>query len=326
MSVKYRPADEDDVLADVLRSLRLRSRLFCRSELSAPWAMTLQAGDYAHFHVVERGGAWLRLEGETVATPLASGDLVVIPHGRGHTLSASPTALPVPLEELARERAAGHFVVRDGGGGAETEMICGSFEFDLTRDNPVLAVLPPVLHVRRGGGSAEWVGPILGLLSAEARSAREGSATIVARLTDVIFVQAVRAWLDEQPPGSGGWLGALRDPHVGRALALMHREPARDWSVSSLAGEVGMSRSPFARRFRDRVGEPPLAYLTRWRMRLAADLIRGERLRLETVAGRVGYDSEPAFSRAFKRRFGLSPSAYRASAARPDASKSSPAS
>lgn len=312
MSIKY-TAGENDVLADVLGAVRLSGRLFCRSELSAPWAMTLASGDYAHFHVIERGAAWLRIDGETQATALSGGDFVIVPHGRGHTLATTPNARPVPFETLDRKRAGDHYFVRHGGGGAETQMICGTFEFDRTRENPILAVLPPVIHVRGfGGRSGEWLEPLLRLLSIEAREAREGSATILTRLTDIIFVKAVRAWLDDQPPGSGGWLGALRDPQIGRALGLLHRSPERAWTVAALAAEIGMSRSPFAERFRTLVGEPPLAYLTRWRMHLVAGLIRDERLSLREMAERVGYESEPAFSRAFKRHFGLSPTAYRA--------------
>lgn len=298
-----------DVLSEVLGALRLRSRVFCRSEFSALWAMTLRASPYAHFHVIERGGAWIRLDGERRSHALAGGDLVIVPHGRGHTLSASPNARPVPLDRLPRQEASGHYVVRHGGG-AETRMICGSFEFDRMKRNPILGLLPPVLHVR-GGGSAEWLDRLLRLLASEARAPRPGSATVIARLTDIVFVQAVRAWVDEQPDGAGGWLGALRDPQIGAALGLMHRAPDRDWSVATLAAEVGMSRSPFAARFKTLAGEPPLAYLTRWRMDLAASLMQSEKLTLREMADRVGYESEAAFSKAFKRYFNRSPRDYR---------------
>jgi AraC-like DNA-binding protein len=307
---------DDDVLGDVLGTLRLSGRLFCTSEFSAPWAMTLGEGDHAHFHVVERGGAWLRVEGEPTAVALASGDLVIVPHGRGHTLGDSPTTEPVPFDSILRTQAGGHYAVRHGGGGAETRMICGAFGFDDMTNNPVLALLPPVLHVRSFGGRAtEWLDPLLKLLASEARHAREGSTTVVARLTDIIFVQAVRAWLAAQEPGEGGWLGALRDPQIAHSLVRIHREPERAWSVASLAAEVGMSRSPFAARFKVLVGETPLAYLTRWRMQVVASMLRAGKATLGEMAARAGYESEAAFSKAFKRHFGVSPSEYRRRAA-----------
>lgn len=307
-SLKYKTAGVD-VLADVLGTLRLRSRVFCRSEMSAPWSMTLGAGDFAHFHVIERGGAWLRFASEQEATALAAGDLVVVPHGDEHTLSTSPRARRVPLDALPREQVGAHYVVRSGGGGAATEMLCGAFEFDDVRGNPVLDALPRLLHVR---GVGTRLGSLLALLAAEAREPREGSAAIVTKLTDVVFVHALRAWLDEQRPGGGGWLGALRDPQIGAALAAMHRSPERDWSVADLADEASMSRSHFAARFRELVDRSPLAYLADLRMLLAGRLARDERLSLREMADRVGFRSEAAFSRAFKRHFGAPPTAYRA--------------
>lgn len=303
--------DDDDVLADVLGTLRLRSRIFCRSDLSAPWAMTLSASAYAHFHVVERGSAWLRLDGSREAVALEAGDLAIVPHGRGHTLADRPDAAPVPIEGIAREAAGDHYVFRYGGGGDEARMICGSFDVDRAAGDAIFSVLPEVVRVRSAARPGGWLDALLRLLSDEARAARQGSGTIVTRLTDIIFVHAVRAWLDELPEGAGGWLGALRDPKIGAAIARVHREPARDWTVAELASEVGMSRSPFAARFRALVGEPPLAYLTRWRMALAAGLLRDRRLTLREMAERTGYESEPAFSRAFKRHFGVSPRAFR---------------
>ncbi|HBL25509.1 MAG TPA: AraC family transcriptional regulator [Acidobacteria bacterium] len=310
-AIRYR-SNGGDVLADVLGTLRLRSRVFCRSDLRAPWAMTLRSCDYAHFHVVEQGNAWLRLERRREALPLATGDLVIVPHGRGHTLADTPDAPPVPLERLPRQEAGGHYVLRHGGSGAATQILCGAFELGLGSDNPVLAALPPVLHVPgQSAGTGAWLGPLLQLLLHEARQPRPGTGTILTRLTDVIFVQAVRVWLDAQPEGGGGWLGALRDPQVGAALAHLHREPERDWSVTELAAAVGLSRSPFAARFRELVGEPPLTYLTRWRMRLAASLLRDGQLTLRELAERSGYESEAAFSKAFKRQLGLSPRTFR---------------
>ncbi|HSG39546.1 MAG TPA: AraC family transcriptional regulator, partial [Thermoanaerobaculia bacterium] len=159
--------------------------------------------------------------------------------------------------------------------------------------------------------TTEWLGMTLRFLAAEARHPRPGAETLISRLTDVIFVQALRAWIESQPEGTGGWLGALRDRQTAAALGHIHREPERDWSVVSLASAVGMSRSSFASRFTALVGETPLAYLTRWRMHLASDLLRSRGLSVSQIAGRVGYESEAAFSKAFKREVGVPPGALR---------------
>jgi AraC-like DNA-binding protein len=303
--------DTADVLTGVLGTLRLEGRVYCRTEFSAPWSVEFPPGDFAHFHAVERGGGWFRLKGERRAHAIAAGDLVVVAHGQGHVLCDDPRTKPLPLERLAETAAPDARVLRHGGRGAETHMTCGSFRFADRGRNPILRLLPPVIRVRaRDGSAGGWLEPTLALLAHEARHARQGSGTILTRLTDVIFVQAVRSWVEEQPAGGAGWLGALRDPQVGAALGLIHREPERAWTVAGLAAEVGMSRSPFAAKFTELVGEPPLAYVTAWRMQVAAGLLR-DGLPVAEVAARVAYESEAAFSRAFKRWRGASPSAYR---------------
>ncbi len=301
-----------DVLTDVLNNLRIKGNVFCITDLSAPWAISGGPDHLAHFHVVESGGGWIKLEGAKKALPLASGDLALMPHGHGYTLSGGSKAKPVPIERLLKRRTAGQQNLRHGGGGDETHLICGSFEFGNRVENPLLQLLPPLIHIRGYRGRvSEWLELTLKLLANEARQARQGSEAILTRLSDVVFVQAVRAWIEEQPEDQGGWLGALRDPKIGAALALLHRQPERRWSVASLASEVGMSRSLFAARFTAKVGQAPLSYLTRWRMQLAADLLRDAQLTVREVAARVGYESEPSFSQAFKRQFSLSPGAYR---------------
>jgi AraC-like DNA-binding protein len=199
-----------------------------------------------------------------------------------------------------------------GGGGALTRMICGSFQFDNETRSPLRSILPPLIHLKHEHSHlGEWLEPTLKMLALEARQPRPGSETLISRLLDIIFVQALRVWIASEPPTSGGWLGALRDPQIGAALSLMHREPQRHWSVENLASEVAMSRSPFAARFTALVGEPPLTYLTNWRMHLAETLLTREGLNVSQVAGRIGYESEAAFSKAFKRYFGQSPLAHR---------------
>jgi AraC-like DNA-binding protein len=202
--------------------------------------------------------------------------------------------------------------MQHGGGGAQTLMTCGSFQFENGDHNPLLSLLPPLLHIPGGRARlTEWLEPTLRMLAHEARHPRHGSETLISRLIDIIFVQAVRAWVEDQPHDQGGWLGALRDQQIGAALGLIHREPHRDWSVAELAREVAMSRSIFAARFNSLVGAPPLTYLTRWRLRQAARMLAEERLSVGETALRVGYESEAAFSKAFKREFGQPPMAYR---------------
>jgi AraC-like DNA-binding protein len=318
-SLSDRPADTawraeaSDVLTSAMDAVRLRSRVFCRSELKAPWGMALKRSDYAHFHVIERGGAWLRIEGEEPVA-LAGGDLVVVPHGTGHTLTDSLGTTARPLSEIAGRRASegGCVVMRGGGEGAETRLVCGSFRFERREAHPLVELLPPLIHLRPAETpAAEWLEATLRFLAWETREARPGTETIVSRLTDVLFVQVLRAWIESLPEGQGGWMGALRDRQVGAALALVHRAPERDWTNASLAEAVGMSRSRFAARFAALVGEPPLAYVSRWRLETAAGLLQDGALSLAEVAQRVGYESEAAFSKAFRRRFGTPPGAYR---------------
>jgi AraC-like DNA-binding protein len=279
--------------------------------------MALKRSDYAHFHVIERGGAWLRIEGEEPVA-LAGGDLVVVPHGTGHTLADSLGTTARPLAEMAGRRASegGCVVMRGGGEGAETRLVCGSFRFERREAHPLVELLPPLIHLRPAETpAAEWLEATLRFLAWETREARPGTETIVSRLTDVLFVQVLRAWIESLPEGRGGWMGALRDRQVGAALALVHRAPERDWTNASLAEAVGMSRSRFAARFTALVGEPPLAYVSRWRLETAAGLLQDGALSLAEVAARVGYESEAAFSKAFRRRFGTPPGAYRRRAA-----------
>jgi len=306
-------AEAGDVLTAVMDAVRLRSRVFCRSELKSPWGIALRASSHAHFHVIERGGCWLRLQDQEPLA-LAGGDLVVIPHGTGHTLTDSPKTKARPLEQMVAGRTseAGCLVMRGGGEGVETSLVCGAFRFERPDAHPLLALLPPLIHIRPAErGAAEWLEATLRFLAWETREAGPGTETIISRLTDVIFVQALRAWIESLPEGRGGWLGALRDRHVGAALGLIHRVPERDWTNASLASEVGLSRSRFAARFTALVGQPPLTYLTRWRMEKAASLLQEGDRGLAEIAASVGYESEAAFSKAFRRRFGLPPGAYR---------------
>ena len=304
--------ERPDALTDVLDMLKPRGKVFCCSEVSAPWAMSIPGDGNVRFHVIERGGALLKMDGVKQGTPLASGDLVIVPHGKGHVLADSANTKPVPIHRLIKGKTDSNVLLQHGGGGARTLMTCCTFQFANGDYNPWLAVLPPLIHIASERKQLdEWLEPTLKMLADEARHPRSGSETLIARLIDIILVQAVRLWVEEQPHDRGGWLGALRDPQIGPALGLIHREPQKNWSVSSLAREVAMSRSIFSAKFSSLVGEPPLTYLTRWRLWQASKLLADGNLSVSETALRVGYESEAAFSRAFKRHFGHSPLAHR---------------
>jgi AraC family transcriptional regulator, alkane utilization regulator len=311
-------AGPPDVLTDVLGTLRLSSRVFSYSELSAPWALELPPGPFAYFHVIERSGGWIRLKDEKEARPFAGGDLIVIPHGGGHVVGSDPKVKPLTLKQFIRLRDE-NGLVKHGGGGPETHLICGVFQFDNRIDNPLISLLPRSIHFQGARDHADgWLDSTLRQFIYEARYPRPGSQIMVTRLTDLIFVQAVRTWLASQPKDGGGWLGALRDRQIGDALGLMHRDPGDDWSVESLANKVSMSRSKFAAKFKRLVHESPLAYLSRLRLNLAATLLVESHLTVGEISHRIGYDSETAFSTAFKRRYGLAPGIYRRRARQAD--------
>jgi AraC-like DNA-binding protein len=299
-----------DVLTTVLNALQFHGKVFCYNKFTAPWAIRLKRKDYAHFHFFERGQGWVELEETGAKTFAASGDLVIFPHGGAHLLRDDRKTKAVNVEDLLPCRDV--LTLRHGGGGAETTTVCGAFTFENQIGNPILPLLPDLIHVpQEQTHSAVWLEPMLRLLAHEAQNPREGSGSIIGHLTGIIFVQAVRAWIESQPQGRGGWLGALRDKQISSALNLMHQKPGASWTIAKLASEVGMSRSPFATKFAKLVGEPPLAYLTKWRMNLAAAYLRDDQFNIGEIAERVGYESQASFTNAFKRHFSLSPREYK---------------
>ena len=313
-----------DVLIDVLETLRLAGGLYCRSDLSAPWGGWIAPTSAAVFHVVDRGECWLRLDGEKSAARLSGGDLAVLPRGRGHRLSDepdTPARLIIPVDD---ETPPEHERFAFGGGGAPTVVLCGvvRFESEHRGAHPLITTLPPVIVVRAKGAGWPGLDATLRALADEAGAGGPGTETIVRRLSDVLFVLAVRAWAESRQGDRGGWIGALRDPRVGAALVLIHRDPGLGWTIASLASGIGMPRSAFAAHFGALVGEPPLRYLTRWRMNLAADALRGGDATVASVARRVGYRSEGAFSKTFKQHLGVSPGAYRRNERLPELSGS----
>jgi AraC family transcriptional regulator, alkane utilization regulator len=309
MKIDYADA-VSDVLTTVLNALQFQGRVFCYTKLSAPWALRLKRKEFAHFHFFESGEGWVVLEDTGAEIPVSSGDLVVMPHGGGHLLRDANKTKAVNVEELLPCRDV--LTLRHGGGGSETTTVCGAFTFENQIGNPILPLLPEIIHVSREKiQSAVWLEPMLQLLAHEAQNPREGSGSIIGHLTGIIFVQSVRAWIESQPQGQGGWLGALRDKQISAALTLMHQRPSEHWTIAKLASAVGMSRSPFATKFTSLIGEPPLAYLTKWRMNLAAGYLRDEQLSIRQIGERVGYESQASFTNAFKRNFSFSPREYK---------------
>lgn len=306
-----------DVLTDVLEAIHLKSAIHGRLELTAPWGLRLDAGRCG-FYVVTRGTCWLELDGVEELAQLAAGDFVMLPKGQAHVLKDDPRTRPVPAAEALgkcpgkRTGCQPGGILHYGGGGALTTLVGGCFLFEDGKKNPLVASLPPMIHVKGDGGTAvHWLEASLQFVASEMASGHPGAETVVSRLADILFVQAIRAHLAQSGKEARGWLGALVDPQIGQALGLIHQQPEQSWTVASLASAVGMSRSAFAGRFAHLVGEPPLTYLTRWRMDKAARLLRSGYASIGEVAARVGYDAEAAFSKAFKRWTGVAPGAYR---------------
>ena len=298
-----------DPIAGVLGDLRMRGTFYCRAEGTAPWGVEMPALDGCmSFHVVTEGSCLLEVDG--VPHELTAGDLALVPHGRGHLLrSGADATIAGRADVLPQEYLGEHYsVLRIDGGGAASRLVCGVVEPERAGAAHLLDLLPPVLLVETGGRSG-WLSVLLGMIADEVRHDRPGAEAVVTRLADVVVVQAIRGWLDAGSTGPG-WLRALRDPQVGRAVALVHREPGAPWTLDRLAREARMSRSAFAARFTELAGEPALRYVTRWRMHLATVAL-GRGARVTELARTLGYDSEAAFSRAYKRLTGVPPGSVR---------------
>jgi AraC-like DNA-binding protein len=264
------------------------------------------------FHVVTGGRCWLQVGGEEPRL-LQQGSLALVPHGQGHCIRGSPEGTAVPLFDIPVEKVSDRYeVMRHGGAGELTHLTCGVVRFDHVTGRQLIAMLPRVLQIDTWNDDEDsWLQSTLRFIAREAREPRPGGETVITHLADILIIQAIRAWIDSVPESQRGWLAALRDRQVGRALAAIHREPEKDWSVASLAKHVGMSRSGFSARFTNLVGESAKRYVTRWRMQLARVRLQESSDSLAVLADRFGYQSEAAFSRAFKREFGVSPGSQR---------------
>lgn len=306
-----------DPVGEALHFLRMSGTFYCRSEFTAPWGLEVPAmSDYLMFHVVTAGDCWLGVAG---APPqhLRQGDLALLPHGEGHRLASALNTPGVGLFDLPREWLGDRYeVIRHGGGGEATTLVCGAVRFDDPAAHHLMRLLPPAIVIGAAqlphtGPHAGWMHSTLEFIDAEARELRAGGETIITRLADILVIQAIRSWIANDPAAQTGLLGALRDKQIGRAIALIHREPTRNWTVATLASQVAMSRSAFAARFTQLVGEPAMHYVTRWKMHTAALWLKQHESSLATIASRLGYESEGAFSRAFKRFTGHSPGKVR---------------
>ncbi|MFI9237156.1 AraC family transcriptional regulator [Streptomyces sp. NPDC053079] len=304
-----------DILTEALSSMRTGQPRSVRTHGRAPWGLRLPPVAGAGFHVVLYGTCWLiPLEDAPHMKPIAlsPGDVVFLRDGRGHILADHPST-PAEVERPDQFHPGSPIgTVTIGGDGPGTSLLCGNYHLDQGRPHPLVHQLPEIVHLATRHGRHPELSAAVQLLGTELENPRIGSAGIVPALIDSLLLYILRAWIEDQPPtATKGWAAALGDPAIAPALAAIHEAPATAWTVETLAGRVGLSRAAFARRFTAFVGEPPMAYLTRWRMTTAAKLLRESESPLMTVAARTGYGSEYAFAKAFKREYGQAPGSYR---------------
>jgi len=313
-----------DPLSDVLRSVRLLGGVFLEARFTAPWcvASRITADDFEAFqrsvpaqviayHFVIAGTLVLAIDGEA-PVEVNAGEIVLLPRNDGHTLASAFGLRPVDAHELLEPSPRGGLArIVHGGGGAPAHIVCGYLATE-DRDNPLFAALPKALKLDvRKGTSHEWIEASVRFAANELVDGRLATSSVLSRLSELLLVEAVRHHAASLPEAEAGWLKGLSDPHVGRALALIHQSISTPWSVERLAREVALSRSAFIDRFRTLVGTPPIRYLTVWRLQTARRELRETARPVAQIAHAVGYESEEAFSRAFKREFGLSPARWR---------------
>ena len=304
-----------DVLSDILGAVKMRCSLYFWTEFTGTWGVSVPPyDDVARFHLVLRGSCWARVGDDPELVRLEAGDLIVVPHGAGHTLADAPGTPCVPVDRVVeRTGFTGRGLLSYGGDGdgGTTRMVCGHLEFDPAAGHPFLRQLPSRILIRQpdGAGSAR-LEETYRLIAQEVRDARPGSDAVLNRLSEVMFIQAVRVWADSREHDRG-LMVALVCPNLSRGLAAIHEHPERAWTLAALARETGLSRTLFAERFHRQVGMTPMQYLTFWRMQRARALLSGGQLTLEAAAGRVGYESTAAFCRVFKKLTGENPGAFR---------------
>ncbi len=314
-----------DVLSEVLKAVKLDGAVFFNGEFSSPWcAREPDAGTLASylptrpkhviiFHLITEGRGYVRIEENGRAVPLEAGDIVILAQGDAHFMGNGPFVTPIDsAEQLRQVLAEGRMVSHSGGGGELTKLICGYLTCDPQLSQVFLAGLPPIIKVHiRDSPSGQWLEDTLRYSIDHAEVSGPGGAAVIAKLSEVLFVETLRRYIAKLPASHTGWLAGVRDPDVGKALAVLHKQPAQPWTIASLANEVGVSRSVLAERFRHYLSDTPIGYLTRWRLQLAAQLLCSTAKSVAEVASDVGYESEPSFNRAFKRQFGVPPARFR---------------
>ena len=316
-----------DVLSEVLKVVKLQGALFYNGEFSSPWSVRAASshGLARHFapgaehviiyHLLTDGRASVRLDDGTRIV-LNAGDIVMIPHGDPHIMeNGPPTPTVDDSEQLTEVLSQGLKLWRLGGGGEVTKFVCGYMACEPRLSQVFLSGLPPLFKVSiRNDASGRWLENSIRFSVEQADACRAGGEAVLAKLSEVLFVETLRAYITDLPAEHTGWLAGARDSEVGKTLALMHRNPSHSWTIASLAKSAGVSRSVLAERFRHYLGEPPMAYLTRWRLQLGAQMLASTSHSVMQVAAEVGYESEAAFNRAFKREFGIPPARFRSKA------------
>jgi AraC family transcriptional regulator, alkane utilization regulator len=312
-----------DVLSDVLRTIRLEGALFLNGDMRAPWCVKIPRGaDIAQVlkpgaqrlaicHLVLRGHCWAQTDGGKPIR-VEAGEAMVVPHGDPHILGSGLQHTAIDIDHVVSPRVPAVERIRYGGDGESTVIVCSWFAYEGDAPNPMMANLPPLFTTAlRKRPAGPWIEQSIDFVLGDAASRAPGSEMVAAKVAEVLFAEVLRGYIEAMPAHNPGWLAGLRDPQVSRCLALMHGEPARAWTVETLAAEVHVSRSVLAEKFSDLVGAPPMQYLTRWRMIVAAGLLRNPQSNLARVAEDVGYESEAAFNRAFKREYGIAPGHWR---------------
>ncbi|CAN5304190.1 AraC family transcriptional regulator [soil metagenome] len=308
---------DNDPLSEVLQSIRINGKVYSPCQFSAPWGLSASGcSGHALFYIVSRGSALLEVE-DSPAITLTGGDLVLLPQGTSHTLRDAPGSPVVAIETLVDFENPGPITF--GGGGLKSTMVAGCFTFEFSANHPFIDSLPPVMHLTAEDVETEpWLNSTFQFLLHEASQPRQGSSLVISRLTDLLFIQIMRTHIQriKDCPASNGWLKALADPQISQAIRLMHKQPDAPWTVAALADKVGMSRSAFAQKFSQYTKTTPVDYLTFWRMEKAKETLNATNKGLAEISQSVGYQSEAAFSKAFRRVVGTSPGAFRHSNAR----------
>ncbi len=299
-----------DPITDIFTAMRVDSVVHGRIELSTPWGLRFERGDYACFGTLARGNAWLTVEGLETPIPLAGGDcFCLFAQAHVHTLVDHPGTPASDMQEVVRTKCGN--AIRFGGGGVPTTIIGGRFTFDKANSKPLTDLLPPFILIENDRAQALPLHQTLQLFAAEAAQCSLGAYVVLKRLADILLLQIIREHITSSTCRQTGWLRALSDPRIGAVLRSMHEKIEQPWSVAELASAASMSRSAFALRFRQIVGETPLEYLTRWRIYKAAVLLRDGDKKLTEIANAVGYDSDGSFNKIFKRIVGVTPGEYR---------------